>query len=94
MKVNYRLAHLGFWYSGQVDGNGHDGNWGLLDQQLALQWVSEHISNFGGDPESITLSGCSAGGQSVILHTLLEGSWSLLGRCEPLLQKMVLQISR
>ena len=69
------LAHLGFWYSGEVDEDGNDGNWGLLDQQMALKWVNKNIYSFGGDADRVTLSGCSAGGQSVILHTLMEDSW-------------------
>ena len=80
VQVNYRLAHFGFWYSGELDSNGNDGNWGLLDQQLALKWVSKYISSFNGDPEQVTITGCSAGGQSVILHTLLEDSWPLFKR--------------
>ena len=65
--INYRLGVLGFINLEQVT-NGKipaTGNEGLLDQTKALQWVKENISEFGGDPNNVTLFGESAGGMSI-----------------------------
>lgn len=53
---------------------------GLKDQQLALRWLKQHITHFGGDPEQITLFGQSAGGASTHLHVLMDSSAGLFRR--------------
>ncbi|KAK7682771.1 hypothetical protein QCA50_014154 [Cerrena zonata] len=60
--INYRLSTIGFL--ALADGK-TNGNFGLADQILALDWVHEHITAFGGDPERITIFGQSAGAASV-----------------------------
>lgn len=65
--LNYRLGPLGFLALPSV---GIHGNQGLKDQQLALRWVKENISQFGGDPSNVTLFGESAGSASVNWHYL------------------------
>ena len=64
--VNHRLNVLGFLYLGYLDDIYQDsGNAGLLDLVLALQWVQNNISAFGGDPDNVTIMGESGGGMKV-----------------------------
>jgi len=46
------------------------GNNGLKDQVAALRWVRNNIASFGGNPDSVTIAGSSAGGASVHYHML------------------------
>jgi para-nitrobenzyl esterase len=66
--LNYRLGPLGFFAHPALaaeSAHGASGNYGLLDQVAALQWVQRNISQFGGDPQRVTIFGESAGGVSV-----------------------------
>jgi para-nitrobenzyl esterase len=61
---NYRLGPLGlFSHPGLPAPEGN--NYALMDMVLALQWVHDNISAFGGDPDRVTIQGVSAGGQAV-----------------------------
>ena len=63
--INYRLGPWGFFYNPDLlTDQSASSNFGLLDQIKALKWVSK----FGGNPDNITLGGCSAGSQSIMAH--------------------------
>ena len=67
--INYRLGVLGFLAHPELTRESPDrtsGNFGILDQIFALQWVRKNIHKFGGDPGNVTIFGESAGGASVI----------------------------
>lgn len=64
--LNYRLGYLGFLAHPALQSDGSRvGNYGLLDQVAALEWVRDNIAAFGGDPDNVTIFGESAGGISV-----------------------------
>ncbi|KOB70764.1 Antennal esterase CXE14, partial [Operophtera brumata] len=64
---NYRLGVHGFLCLGTED---VPGNAGMKDQVALLRWVNRNIASFGGNPNDVTIAGCSAGGGSVDLLTL------------------------
>jgi para-nitrobenzyl esterase len=67
--INYRLGPLGFFAHpllSEESPHGVSGNYGLLDQIAALQWVRKNIAAFGGDPGNVTVFGESAGGISIV----------------------------
>ena len=67
--VQYRLGVLGFLSTPSLSAEqgGTSGNYGLMDQIAALQWVHDNIAKFGGDPNNVTIYGESAGSQDVSL---------------------------
>ncbi|KAK4878857.1 hypothetical protein RN001_011363 [Aquatica leii] len=75
--IDYRLNVFGFLST--LDDNAN-GNAGLKDQLLALKWIQNNIEYFGGDPNKVTIFGCSAGGSSVQLHMLSQKSRGLFHR--------------
>ncbi|MBQ0830643.1 carboxylesterase/lipase family protein [Streptomyces tagetis] len=76
---NYRLGSLGFLATPELSAESEhraSGNYGLLDQVAALEWVRRNIAHFGGDPERVTIAGQSAGAGSanfLAMSPLAEG---------------------
>ncbi len=69
--TNYRVGALGFLAHPRLDNESPQnvsGNYGLLDQIAAMQWVQRNIGQFGGDPSRVTIFGQSAGGESILIH--------------------------
>ncbi|KAG1700081.1 Cholinesterase [Nymphon striatum] len=77
VSMNYRLNLFGFL---NLYVEESPGNMGLLDQQLALEWINANIGYFGGDRYDITILGMSAGGASVGYHLLSPKSHNLFQR--------------
>jgi para-nitrobenzyl esterase len=68
VSMNYRLGIFGFFAHPELakeSGRNSAGNYGLLDQLAALEWVKRNIAAFGGDPGNVTIFGESAGSFSV-----------------------------
>ena len=67
VSFNYRLNAFGFLALNSLadaSPSKTSGNYGFMDQILALKWVQANIEKFGGDPKSVTLMGSSSGGTS------------------------------
>jgi para-nitrobenzyl esterase len=73
--INYRLGADGFLWFGEGTPN-----LGVLDQVAALEWVRDNIAAFGGDPETVTIFGESAGGMSVATLLAMPAAEGLFHR--------------
>ena len=83
VSITYRLNVFGYFCHPDLKKEqGHSGNYGLMDQIMAVKWVKENIAGFGGDPENLTVFGQSAGGRS-----------SLALACSPLSKDLISHIS-
>lgn len=97
VSMNYRLGVFGFFSHPELakeSPNHASGNYGLLDQAAALEWVHKNIAAFGGDPEKVTIFGESAGSFSVsaqmaspvakkLIHRAMGESGAFFGRTLP-----------
>lgn len=66
VNANYRLGLLGYYNAA----NGEMQNAGLLDARFAISWVKQHIAEFGGDGNKITISGQSGGAGIIMVSSI------------------------
>jgi para-nitrobenzyl esterase len=68
VSINYRVGLMGFFAHPELTAESihkSSGNYGFLDQLAALKWINANITEFGGDPQRVTICGQSAGSRSV-----------------------------
>jgi para-nitrobenzyl esterase len=77
--LNHRLGPLGFSDFSAIGGEKYaaSGNVGMLDIVAALEWIRDNISNFGGDPNNVTIMGQSGGGAKVCNLTAMPSAKGL-----------------
>ena len=77
--LNHRLGPLGFANFAGVGGGKYaaSGNVGMLDIVAGLEWIRDNISNFGGDPDNVTIMGQSGGGAKVCTLTAMPSAKGL-----------------
>jgi para-nitrobenzyl esterase len=82
VSVNHRLGPLGFTNLAGVAGEKFtaSGNLGMLDLVASLEWVRDNITNFGGDPDNVTIIGQSGGGAKVTTLTAMPSAKGLIHR--------------
>lgn len=81
--VNYRLGALGFLATPELSSLNErrvSGNYGVLDQELALRWVQQNVAAFGGNPRDVTAMGESAGAFSLCAHLVRPSAAGLFSR--------------
>src|SRR5690606_27339231 len=86
VSANHRLGRFGFFAHPALtaESGGETGNFAILDQIAALEWVRRNVEQFGGDPDNVTIFGESAGGFSV--HFLMTSP-----RAQGLFHKAIVQ---
>ena len=98
VSMNYRHGLFGYFAHPELSAespHNSSGNYAILDQIQALKWVQDNISAFGGDPDNVTLFGCSAGAASIhglvvsplargLFHKAIPQSGSLYFPCRGL----------
>lgn len=83
VSINYRLGVFGYLAHPELSAESRDGvsgNYGLLDQIAALEWVKRNIAAVGGDPGNVTVAGESAGALSVLYLMAAPAARGLFAR--------------
>ncbi len=80
--INHRLNVFGYLHLAELGGDSYAGSGlaGMLDAELALRWVRDHISAFGGDPGNVTIFGESGGGLKVSTLLAMPSAHGLFHR--------------
>jgi len=78
--VNHRLNVFGYLHLAELGGHPSSGMAGMLDIQLALEWVKDNIAAFGGDPANVTIFGESGGGWKVSILMAMPEAKGLFHR--------------
>ena len=83
VSIEYRVGIFGYIHLSHLPDGGdypEAQNLGPMDQMMALKWIHENISGFGGNPDNVTIFGESAGGGSVTTLPLVDGSQKYIRR--------------
>lgn len=84
VSINYRLGHFGYFahpaLTAEAGPTGLFGNFAVMDQIAALEWVQRNIQAFGGDPANVTIMGESAGGAHVLTLLAVPAARNLFHR--------------